>query len=181
MNPFLLHLWIGGLYRFFRRIYGVHYRFLGFLFLSNFLLMFTLHASARMLAELFIPLIAASAIFVEEMLAGIRWESGVKTLATGYLLVAGILVIPSSLPILPADYLPVITKYSDAWLPPLKEFNGSGSSTTELLTGRIGWDELARVVGGVYHDLPAEDRNVAGIYADAYQRAGAIDLYGPRN
>src|SRR5512133_2114364 len=142
--------------------------------------MFTLHASGRMLAELFIPLIAVSAIYVEELLAGIRWENGVKTLATGYLLVAGLLVIPSSLPILPADFLPVITKYSNSWFPPVKEFNGSASSTTELLAGRIGWDELARVVAGVYDDLPVEDRNVAGIYADAYQRAGAIDLYGSK-
>ncbi|HEX7557425.1 MAG TPA: glycosyltransferase family 39 protein, partial [Leptolinea sp.] len=179
MNPFLLPLWIGGLYRIFRRINGVSYRFLGFLFAFTLVLMFTLHASARMLAELFIPLIAASAIFVEEILAGIRWENGVKTLVTAYLLIAGLVVIPSSLPILPANFLPVITKFSDSRLPPLKEFNGGTSSATQLLAGRIGWDELARVVAGVYNDLPPEDRKVAGIYADVYPRAGAIDLYGP--
>jgi hypothetical protein len=74
----------------------------------------------------------------------------------------------------------VISKVTDSRLPPLKEFVGSSSSTTQLLAGRIGWEELVRVVASVYDDLPAEDRNVAGIYADVYPLAGAIDLYGPK-
>ncbi len=180
MNPFLLPLWIAGLYRIFRRFNGVNFRFTGFLFLFTLLLMFSLHASARMLAELFIPLIAASSVFVEEKLAAIRWKNGVKVLATAYLLIAGLLVIPSSLPILPSNLLPAISKVSDSWFPPVMEFNGSRSGSTELLYGRFGWEELARTVADVYNKLPAEDRKVAGIYADMYPRAGAIDVLGPQ-
>jgi 4-amino-4-deoxy-L-arabinose transferase-like glycosyltransferase len=74
MNPFLLPLWAAGLYRVFRRMDGAQYAFLGVLFLTTLALMFRLHAVARMLAELFIPLLAAGAVLLEEKLAGWRWE-----------------------------------------------------------------------------------------------------------
>ena len=90
MNPFILPLWIAGLYRIFRRLNGVNYGFLGVLFLVTLVLEFILHASIRMLGELFIPLIAAGAVFVEVKLAGIRWENGLKTATTLYLLVTGV-------------------------------------------------------------------------------------------
>ena len=100
MNPLLLPLWIVGLYRIFRRLDGVNYGFLGLLFLVTLALMFILHASARMLAELFIPLLAAGAVFMEELSAGLRWEKGMKAAAATYLLVVGRFIVPFSLPIL---------------------------------------------------------------------------------
>lgn len=178
MNVFLLPLWICGLYRIFRRFNGINYGFLGIMFLFTLVLMFMLHAVPRMLAELFIPLIAAGAVFIEEKLTGIRWKKGIRTLTIVYLLAAGNLVIPASLPILPASQLSAITKLSKPWFPPLKEFVGRSSNSTELLAGRLGWDEVGRVVADVYNELPAEDRKVAGIYADSYPFAGAVDLYG---
>ena len=48
-----------------------------------------------------------------------------------------------------------------------------------LLSGGLGWDELVRDVAGVYEELPAEDRTIAGIYADTYMAAGAIDQLDP--
>ena len=78
MNPLLLPLWVAGLYRIFRRLNGVNYGFLGLLFLFTLALMFYFHASVRMLGEVFIPLIAASAVFLEEILAGARWKMGVS-------------------------------------------------------------------------------------------------------
>ncbi len=181
MNLFLLPLWISGLYRVFRRFNGVNYSFLGIMFLFTLVLMFILHAVARMLAELFIPLIAAGTVFVEDKLAGIHWKNGgFKILVTVYLLVAGILVIPSSLPILPSNLLPVVSKFSKPWFPPLKEFNGVTTNSTMLLEGRLGWEEMVRGVADVYNELPPEDRSVAGIYTDWYMRASAIDFYGPQ-
>ena len=75
MSPFLMPLYAAGLYRIFRRMGGVNYGFLGLLFLVTLVLMYVLLTPARMLVELFIPLLAAGAVFVEEKLAGLRWES----------------------------------------------------------------------------------------------------------
>jgi hypothetical protein len=170
-----------GLYRIFRRMDGVNYGFLGLLFLVTLGLMFVLHASARMLAGLFIPLLAAGAVFVEELLGGLRREKGMKAAVAAYILVVGIYTVPASLPVL----TPLQQKaFTETFMPhPLtvKEFNGMNFSTiSPALMGRLGWEELVRDVAGVYEGLPAEDRAVAGIYADSYMPAGAIDQLGAR-
>jgi hypothetical protein len=180
MNPFFLPLWIAGLYRIFRRLNGVNYGFLGVLFLISLVLEFELHATVRMLGELFIPLIAAGAVFVEETLTGIRWEKGVKAIGTAYLLVTGIYIVPLSLPILPMDLFSVYSRTAKPLYQSLRESNGGPSYYPILLSGRIGWNELAQGVAAVYNQLPAEDRAVAGIYAGWYMEAGAIDVLGPQ-
>ena len=62
----------------------------------------------------------------------------------------------------------------------MREFNGAPSYYPLLLSGRIGWDKLTQDVAGVYDKLPAQDRAMAGIYADFWMDAGAIDLLGPQ-
>ena len=54
------------------------------------------------------------------------------------------------------------------------------SNSPIFLSGRVGWNDLAREVADVYNALPAEDRAVAGIYTDSYGTAGAIDQFGPQ-
>ena len=56
MNPFLLPLFLAGLYRVFRRLKGVNYGFQGILFVVTLVLMFFLHATVRLLGATFIPL-----------------------------------------------------------------------------------------------------------------------------
>ena len=180
MGLLLLPLWIVGLYRIFRRLSGVDYSFLGVLFLVTLVLMFFLHASARMLAGLFIPLLAAGTVFVEEMFAGSRWEMGLKVAAVAYLLVVGAVAIPLTLPILPANLLPAFADNFKSLSPTVKEFNGQAFKYSPLIFGRLGWDELVQEVARVYNELPAEDRKIAGIYADGYGPAGAIDQLGPK-
>lgn len=180
MNPFFLPLWIVGLYRIFRRLNGVNYGFLGILFLTTLVLEFELHATVRMLGALFIPLIAAGAVFMEETLTGIRWEKGVKVIGTAYLLITGIYITPMSLPILPLDLFSVYSQTAKPLYQSLREFNGGSSYYPVLLSGRTGWDELAQGVAAVYSQLPAKERAVAGIYASWYMEAGAIDVLGPQ-
>ncbi len=180
MNPFLLPLWLLGLYRIFRPMDGVNYGFLGLLFWVTLALMFFLHASARMLAALFLPLLASGAVFVEELLSGLHREKWLKAAAALYLLVVGIYIIPVSLPVLTPEQLKTYTQ--NFMFSPLivKEFNGMNFSTSPVLAGRLGWDELTRDVAAVYESLSAQDRAVAGIYADGYMPAGAIDQLGPQ-
>ena len=180
MNPLLLPLYLAGLYRIFRRLNGANYGFLGVLFLFTLALMFFLHASVRMLVELFIPLIAAGAVFVEEILSGARWKMGVRALPVAYLLAAGLFVLPTSIPILPIDFVYKLPRSVKYWYQSIRETNGGNSYAPLILTGRMGWQEMVRDVATVYDQLPAEERRLAGIYTDWYYSAGAIDLYGPR-
>ena len=180
MNPFFLPLWIMGLYRIFRPLNGVNYGVLGLLFIFTLVLMFYLHASVRMLGELFIPLIAASAVFVEETLTGDRWKLWMRALPVGYVLSTGLFVLPASLPILSIDSIYSLPRSVKFWYQSIREFNAGSSYAPVLLTGRVGWDGFVRDVADVYEQLPPEERVVAGIYTDWYHTASAIDMYGPQ-
>jgi hypothetical protein len=178
MNPLLVPVWIAGLYRLFRPLNGTSYAFLGVLFIVTLVVMFLLHAAARMLAELFMPLLAAGAVLMEEQLIGRRWEKGLKLAAATYLLAAGILIAPLSLPIIPADQFSALADAVHLRVP-LQDFQGGTSRYSPLLSGRIRWEELVQDVATVYAELPPQDRAIAGIYANWYSSAGAIDLFGP--
>ncbi|MBN2391319.1 MAG: glycosyltransferase family 39 protein [Anaerolineae bacterium] len=180
MNPFFLPLWIFGLYRLLRPLNGVNYSFLGWLFLFTLALMFYLHASARMLGELFIPLIAAGAVFVEEALTGARWKLWMRILPVGYLLSAGIFVLPTSLPILPLDTVYSLPRSVKFWYQSIREFNADSAYAPVMLIGRVGWESFVQDVAEVYDQLPPEERAIAGIYTDWYYTASAIDMYGPQ-
>lgn len=180
MNPFLLPVWIAGLYRIFRRFNGINYRFFGYIFLFTLCLLYFFHAPPRLFITLFIPIIAAASIWLEERFSNIVWPLGFKFLTTVYILAAAISVIPSSLPILPSNKLPEVVQSSKQWISMMREFVGGDNNSPFLLTGRLGWEELTQKVAGVYDSLPEQDRRVAGIYTDMYMVAGAVDQYGPK-
>jgi hypothetical protein len=134
-----------------------------------------------MVGELFMPLLTAGAVFVEEKLAGLRWETAgkvAKVAATAYPVVVGIIIIPLCLPILPVDLFQAYATTFKFLVPPLVESNGVAWSTSVVLAGSLAWDELVQGVARVYDELPAEDRAVAGVYSDWYGLAGAIRLDG---
>jgi hypothetical protein len=180
ISPLLLPLWLMGLYRIFRRLDGVNFGFLGLMLLVTFGLMFALHATARMIIELFIPILAAGAVFMEEMIAGLRWRNWVKAAAAAYLLVAGAINISFSLPVIPMDQLSAVIRPYQFLYEPLREFTNGTNNPPIFLSGRIGWEDLVRNVADVFNRLSPEDRAAAGIYADYYVTAGAIDQFGPR-
>jgi len=180
MNPVLLPLYAIGLWRIFRRFGETTYGFLGVMFLATLALLFFLHARTWMLAELFIPLIAAGAVSVEEMTAGRSWGKLLKPAAAAVLVAGGLLVAPASLPIVPIESLPTYADPFEFISNSTKEFNISSSEYPLNLALRIGWEELVGKVAEVYNGLPPEDRKVAGIYTNWYAPAGAIDYFGPR-
>jgi hypothetical protein len=179
MHPLLLPLWLAGLCRIFRRMNGADHRFLAWMLAATFVLMFALHAPARMLAELFLPLLAAGAVWIEERTAGVHWGRWIKAGAAAGVAVTAALSIPLTLPILPMDRVEAFAVPFKRVNLPIKEFNGMAFTVSPLLSGRIGWEELVRETAGVYDALPPEERAVAGIYADWYMPAGAIDQLGP--
>ncbi len=180
MNPFLLPLWFIGLVRLFRRFKGHDFSFFGVLFLATLILLYFLHSTPRLIIELFIPLIAASSIALETLLTGNLSRYVIRPLVIAGIMAAGLAMMPSSLPILPADRLPEITRSSKYWFGQMREMVGGNSNSPQLLVGRQGWDVLVQEVAGVYNSLSEADRRIAGIYADSYMFAGAIDLYGPQ-
>ena len=180
MNPVLIPLYAIGLWRIFRRFRGTNYGLLGVMFLTTLALLFLLHAKTWMLAELFMPLFAAGAVGLEEMTVRRNWGSILKPAAVAAMVAGGALVAPSSLPILPIEALPDYFDQFGFLISPVKTMNTTASEYPINLSLRIGWPELVSKVADVYNTLPAEERPRAGIYANWFGPAGAIDYFGPR-
>ena len=179
-GPLLLPLCLGGLCRVFRRLDGVDYSFMGWLFVVTAVTLFLRNTPVRLIAELFMPLLAAGAVLVEEL--STRVGKGVWVVragAVGYLLLAIAYYGLTSLPILPLDRAEATADILRFIHPPYKEF-GVTFRASPILPGKRGWDELVQEVAEVYDELPPEERAVAGIYADWYLSAGAIDVLGPK-
>jgi hypothetical protein len=172
-----------GLYRIFRRFRGKSFVALGGLFLTTLALLFVLHARVFMLAQLFMPLLAAGSIFVEELLARLNdtFRKRVLKISLVFCLVAGFLVIaPSAVPVLPVSMLPAYAEAFGFLYKPVKDFNDPKSNYPQEFSNRIGWEEMVQTVAGVYDGLSSEDRKKAGIFAEWYGPAGAVDLLGEK-
>jgi hypothetical protein len=176
MNPALLPVYALGLYHVFRRKLA----FLGLMVLVSLAAGFFLHTRTWMLAALFLPLIAAGAVWLEKTLEGRRIGPALKAAAAALALAGGILVAPANLPILPVADLPAYAENFDFLYRPIRNFMGTSSDIPEYFALRMGWEDLVRDVAAVYTALPAGEQSVAGIYSFWYAPAGAIDLFGPQ-
>jgi hypothetical protein len=113
-----------------------------------------------------------------------RWTRGALTrrLRTAYaalVVAAGAVFAPLSLPVLPPEKL---IRYQDALgVRPPKTEVGHAGALPQHFGDMFGWPEMVEQVARVYHSLPPEERERAGIYANNYGEAGAIDFFGPRH
>jgi hypothetical protein len=149
------------------------------LFLATLALTFSLRGSTRLLPELFMPLLAAGAVFVEELAAG--WARGrwVRAGVTVWLMMTASAAILLNLPLLPYDRVLALFEAFRPVSITVKEFTGMAFDVSPFFSARLGYDDLVRNVAEVYDQLPPQDRAIAGIYADGYMAAGAVDELGP--
>ena len=64
--------------------------------------------------------------------------------------------------------------------PPRTEQNHT-AELPQHLADRLGWEEMVATVARVYHGLPPHERAAAGIFAQNFGEAGAIDILGRRH
>jgi hypothetical protein len=180
VNPLSFPLLLLGLYRIFRPFGGTSFRLLGGTVVLGMATILAAHGRAFMLSQLFVPLIAAAAVWLEEQLARLPRPTLAQGAVAAYLVAGLVLVAPASVPILPTRLLPAYAR-SFGWLyQPVKDFTYQKNEYPQELANRIGWEELVEQVARSYRELPPQDQARAGIWADWVGPAGAIDLYGPR-
>ncbi len=163
-NPFMLPLWLAGLYFYLFSSNGRPYRLLGFMMLTTWLLFWLAQARGYYTGPLFPMLFAAGAVWFEQSLATLarpRMRLG-QGITWGLVAVGGAIVLSLG------PYWPV---NSAGW--------GFASNLNGDLREEIGWQSLVQTVAGIYDNLPAADRPHTSILAGNYGVAGAIDMYGP--
>jgi hypothetical protein len=181
LHPILFPLWMGGLVWLFRGR-GGRFRILGWTYVVFFVMFFALKAKNYYLAPIYPMLFAAGAVGLEEGLA--RWpvtrgRLWPKAAVVALIVVAGLVVAPIALPLLPPEGYVAYAK-AIGITPPKTEVAHRGP-LPQLFGDQFGWEELTAEVARIYHSLPPEERGRTGIFANNYGEAGAIDLFGPRH
>lgn len=175
MNPLLAPVLLLGIYRLFKPFENKNYGFFGIMFLITFIVMWKQSAGAYMLAVVFMPLLAAGSIFLEEKLVN---RKPLKTAVATLILISGIFLLPFSLPLMPPRQLQKYNQALGFLFQPIKINNQPQGILPLTLMGRLGWDKMVRTVAEVYGNLSPAEREDCGIIADYYGYAGAIDLLG---
>lgn len=186
MNLFALPLLVVGLVRIFRRFEHTNLRFYGVWFVVSAIVLFWFKARIFMLLILLLPIIAAGAVALEELIPRmLRWrpaQASARVAAVAYLILAFIVIVPASLPVLPMDMEHQYAKnFSYLYKPAQIDANPVTWELPGELANRLGWEDIASATAEVYNKLDPAVRPKCGIYAaDWYGPAGAIDLLGPK-
>jgi hypothetical protein len=164
-NPFTFPIWLAGLYSYFFIRSSRPFRTLGWMYLIPLVLFAVSQGRGYYLAPAYPMLLAAGAVAVEGWLARRRPQVSrlFKALTWGGIALGGVIITALALPLAPVN---------SAWW-------DIASSAVPDLKEEIGWPELVQTVAQIRNGLPAAEQAQAGIFANNYGEAGAIDMYGP--
>jgi len=117
----------------------------------------------------------------EQINARFPWRRLAQSALLAYLAVGLAFTAPGSLPFFPLDAMPAYTQLLRPLYQATREFHGQGNYLPIMLLGRSGWEEVVENVAAEFNKLPPQEQAVAGIYADWYYTAAAVDMFGPRH
>jgi 4-amino-4-deoxy-L-arabinose transferase-like glycosyltransferase len=176
LHPLLAPLWALGLLallfgRSFARV-----RALGLAYVAIFALMLFTKAKVYYLAPAYPLLFAAGAVALDAFFARRAWRNA-PAVAGAAVVVAGLALVPMTIPVLPPD---TFIAYSDAiGVSAPKMERGARSELPQVYADMFGWRELTDEVARVFRALPEHERARAVIVGGNYGEAGAIDHFGP--
>ncbi|HEX3131528.1 MAG TPA: glycosyltransferase family 39 protein [Thermoanaerobaculia bacterium] len=169
MHPLTFPVWFAGLVWLFR---SSRYRVLAWVYVAAFLVLITQSSKAYYLAPAYPPLFAAGAVAFETWIRRPVLRAAVAVL----LLAGGAVTAPLTLPVLSEEGF---VRYAQALGIPLSagERHEMGA-LPQHYADMHGWEEMVAEVARVYNTLPPEEKAKAGIFAQNYGEAGAVDLLG---
>ncbi|MEO7028577.1 MAG: glycosyltransferase family 39 protein [Acidobacteriaceae bacterium] len=182
MHPWNALLWVTGLVALLRGRSLPSYRWLGYMYIAFFALMYALHAKDYYLAPVYPALFAAGAIAWERRFAHSRSVQRGSVFAfpilETLLILNGLITLPMASPILrPATWV----AYTHALhFTPGNTENAATSELPQFFADRFGWQEYADQVVHVFRSLTPEEQKRVCIYGQNYGEAGAIDFLGRR-
>jgi hypothetical protein len=172
MNPVLFSLWLGGLIWLFLG----RFRILGIVYVVLLVTFIILRGKNYYLASVYPLLFAAGAVAFEKIMSARgKWSRIVYAL----LLVGSIIILaPTVSPILSPEG--AVAYQKKLGFEPPKAENQSTGPLPQYFADEFGWREMVEATARVYNSLSPDEQARAGIFANNYGEAGAIDFFGPR-
>ncbi len=163
-NLVAIPFWLAGLYFYFFATDGKRYRMLGWMYLVPFLFYLIARGRGYYAAPLYPMLIAAGAVTWERWLAVPARNRAVSVLSPSWYTLGfgAVFAAAFALPLAPIN---------SAWWDVVSEVH-------DAFTEQIGWPEMIQTVGGIYAQLPEQEKARAGILTGENDEAAALNLYG---
>jgi hypothetical protein len=120
-------------------------------------------------------LFAAGAVALERFTRTVarRW---LRFAAPAIIVLLGLPVVPMALPVLGVDAFIAYSRALGAQ--PRGQERTRPDELPQHFADMFGWEEMAERVGGVYQDLPPEERARCAVFTSNYGEAGALDRFG---
>jgi len=174
--PLSLPLWGMGLWFIFADREGKQFRLFGWMFLFLNVFLFVIKAKVYMISALYVPLLAAGAVFFEKRFFKKAVKYAARTAYATIIAASGIVFALAYVPVLPPETL--VRYYKILPFGSLvKTENTYIIEFPQFVADRFGWKELAHNVKKVYDTLSSEEQKSCVIYTKNYGEAGAIDAY----
>ncbi|MFQ5665883.1 MAG: hypothetical protein ACE5I7_05560 [Candidatus Binatia bacterium] len=178
LQPVAVPFWIAGLLYYSVTRPGRPYRPLAWIWATVIVtLMASGHARSNYSGPAYVILLAAGGVAVERLARAHSWR-WLPPVVAGVFVTAGAVIVPFAIDWLPpADY--VAYERAVGLTAPTDERTQLGALPLHFAL-RFGWPELTRTVTRVYQGLPAEERAQAGIIAETFGEAAALNFFGPQ-
>jgi Dolichyl-phosphate-mannose-protein mannosyltransferase len=180
LNPALFPLWAGGVIWLFagRGQDKPRYRLFGWAFLVVLTTFIVLKAKNYYVVPIYPMLFAAGAIGLERIGDGRGIGRWMRFTYVTIVIVAGIVLLPFSVPVLsPENYI----RYQKALdIQPSQTEHQPNGSLPQWYADEFGWPEMVEKVASVYNSLPPEERARTAIFSNGWGEAAAVDFYGPK-
>jgi hypothetical protein len=174
-HPFNLPILIAGIVYVFSHPEGKRWRFLGWAFLSIYILFLFQNAKPYYLAPALLFLLAPGSIGLESWFDR-RRLGWMKPVVLTLLVLGGALLLPLTLPVLPIEkYLAYQERLG---IEPTPAERGHSTEIPQHFADRFGWMELTQRVTEVFENLSPSDRSKSAIFTGNYGEAGALLFHG---
>ena len=174
LGPIAFPLWLGGLIWLLRARSDRSLRVHGLAYLVAFIVIVALKGKNYYLAPAYAMFFAASAVAFE------RWTNArSRWLRPAYLMLMIIviaLMFPLSVPLMSPEATAAYQRATG--ISPPRSEHGHTAELPQHLADRLGWEEMVASVAAKFHALPPDDRARAGIFAQNFGEAGAVDILG---
>ena len=158
MNPVAVPVWLAGLYYFFFNKQGKEFSILGIIFIVTFLiLIINGHSKPEYLSPVYIPLIAAGGIQLQQLARRKYWR-WLKIFVPAQIIIIGLLIAPLALPVLPVETFITYNKIL-SMQPPAVE-NKELADLPQFYADMFGWENLTQTVSHVYTSLPDGEKSM---------------------
>lgn len=172
-GPLNALVWLPGLAYLLFNKGGSQFRLTGIVVLATIvILIVNVHSKAEYLSPALLGLYAAGGVSIERYTATRQLlRIGIVTV----ILAGGIALAPFGIPILPVEKF--IAYQSALGMTPSSPESKELAELPQFYADMFGWEDKARAVAEVYHNLPDHEKKDCAIFGDNYGRSAAIDYY----